>query len=227
MKQLLYRLIVMVFLISSIGLVNADHCCRNFVPEFLAWLSKLSDEEIAIRLNKDVDQMRQPMEHNQLDQNLLQHINPILLRAYLLSKQGKLASDVYAELDELFTIIEQNAGQDDADSIALQKALNQDLEDQLKRYQAGQITQSEIEDYIERLYDWWNQEEGQEDQEDLNDDWDDYWNEEDGDEDWGNDNQDEKEIDPAADALLGALNSRESLQDDFPPAPALLEDFKK
>jgi DNA-binding transcriptional regulator GbsR (MarR family) len=190
-------------------LVKAESCCKDFVPNFLEWFSRLTDEQIATMLNKDVEQIRQPIEHNQPGQDLLKHVNPILLRAYLLSKKGKLSSDVYAEIDELFTIMQQGREQDDADFIALQKALENDLQEQLKKYQAGQITQSEIEDYVQDLHDWWYQEDGYED--------------------WGDDDDQTvtASLDPAADALLRALKSRSVMQDDFPAAPALPESFKK
>lgn len=203
MKQLLYRFIVMIFLISSIGLVNAGHCCRNFLPDFLEWFKGLSDEQIQEILGKNKMQPNQQLRW-EID---LSGLDPVELRAYLLFKKGKLSQDAHQELSELFKDLQDPKFQNDEDIDALRQALGNDLQTVLQKYQVDDMSLQEVQDYIENLYDWWNRE--------------------DGDEDWGNDNQDEKEIDSAADALLGALNSRESLQDDFPPAPALPKRFKK
>lgn len=205
MKQLLYRFIVMIFLISSIGLVNAGHCCRNFLPDFFKWFKGLSDEQIQEILGKNKMQPNQQLRW-EID---LSGLDPVELRAYLLFKKGKLSQDAHQELSELFKDLQDPKFQNDEDIDALRQALGNDLQTVLQKYQVDDMSLQEVQDYIENLYDWWNREDGDEG-------WDDSANQ-----------IDEKEIDPAADALLGVLNSRESLQDDFPPAPALPEDFKK
>lgn len=203
MKQFLYRLITITVLISSIGLVKAGHCCRSFVPDFLSWFNQLNDEQIRGILKKDT----LPKNSQGAMQVDVSGLDPVELRAYLLFKKGKLPKDAHQELSELFKDLQDPKFQNDEDIDALRQALGTDLQTVLQKYQADDMSLQEVQEYIENLHDWWNRE--------------------DGDEDWGNDNQDEKEIDSAADALLGALNSRESLQDDFPPVPALPEDFKK
>lgn len=205
MKQLLYRLITITVLASSIGLVKAGHCCRSFVPDFLKWFNQLNDEQIRGILKKDA-----LPENNQLVMQVdVSELDPVELRAYLLFKKGKLSKDAHQELSQLFKDLQDPKFQNDEDIEVLRQALGTDLQTVLQKYQADDMSLQEVQEYIENLHDWWNRE--------------------DGDEDWGNDNEDEneKEIDPAAEALLRALNSRESLQDDFPPAPALPEDFKK
>lgn len=109
----------------------------------------------------------------------------------------------------MFKDLQDPKFQNDEDIDALRQALGTDLQTVLQKYQADDMSLQEVQEYIENLHDWWNRE--------------------DGDEDWGNDNEDEneKEIDPAADALLRALKSRSAMQDDFPAAPALPKSFKK
>jgi len=205
MKQFLYRLITIIVLISSIGLVKAGHCCRSFVPDFLSWFNQLNDEQIRGILKKDT----LPANSQGAMQVDVSGLDPVELRAYLLFKKGKLPKDAHQELSQLFKDLQDPKFQNDEDIDALRQALGTDLQTVLQKYQADDMSLQEVQEYIENLHDWWNRE--------------------DGDEDWGNDNEDEneKEIDPAADALLRALKSRSAMQDDFPAAPALPKRFKK
>ncbi|NBP02075.1 MAG: hypothetical protein EBU90_18480 [Proteobacteria bacterium] len=216
MKQYLYRVITITVLISSIGLVKAVDSCKSFLPDFISWFNQLNYEQVQEILQKNKMQPNQQLAWK-VDTSGL---DPVELRAYLLFKKGKLSQDAHQELSELFKDLQDPNFKDDEDIQALRQALGNDLQTVLQKYQADDMRLEEVEDYIENLYNWWNREEGQEDQEDLNDDWDDYWNDDEDDDD--EIVQDQK-VDPAADALLRVLNSRKPLQNDFPPAPALLE----
>jgi hypothetical protein len=188
MKQFLYRYMLVVILMSTVGQVKAkiDDCCKNFVPDFLEWFSKLTDQQIAEILGKNVNQISQSVTQEMPDQDLLQHVDPVLLRAYLLHKKGKLPEELYQEVDKLFTDLHSGAFKDDVDEPALRQALTQDFEDVLKRYQAGDLTVDTLQDYIENLYDWWNREDGQED--------------------WGD--EEKVQLDPQSQILFDALKRR-------------------